>query len=428
MTMKLIPALVLAVCSSYATASGFQLIEQNASGLGNAYAGSAAVADNASTIFYNPAGMTQLKAREFSAGLTAVQTSFKFSNSGSNVGATLGASGNGGDGGVLGVIPNGYVSWALSKDLYLGLGVGAPFGLKTEYGNPWIGAAQSLSFDIKTVNVNPSIAYRVSEAVSLGFGVDWQKIDAEYKSLGGTATGPRNVTALLKLNDDAWGWNAGALFTLSPATKVGISYRSEIKYNLTGSSTLTSDGTAFGNGGLAALRAAGAASSPTATLKLPDTWILSATHKLNDQVEVLGDLSHTGWSSVPRLTINYSLNGLQKVLNTDFRDTWRVALGAHYKLSDTLKLKFGIAYDQTPVKGEATRLVSLPDNDRTWLSIGTQWAVSKDSKVDVGFAYLLVKDAKINNNQNSLATGANTVTGTYKDSAWILGAQYSMAF
>jgi len=143
LVVRVIPALLACMASGYAAASGFQLIEQNASGIGNAYAGSAAVAENASTIFYNPAGMTQLQAREFSGGLSAVKPSFQFNNGAStNVGAFANSGGD--DGGTLGLIPNAYMSWAVNKDLYLGLGIGAPFGLMTEYKNPWIGAAQSI--------------------------------------------------------------------------------------------------------------------------------------------------------------------------------------------------------------------------------------------------------------------------------------------
>jgi long-chain fatty acid transport protein len=163
----LLPA-VLGLCASQAGAAGFQLMEQNASGLGNAYAGSAAVAENASTIFYNPAGMTQLQEREVSVGMAAIKTSFKFTDNGSSVGALAGT-GNGGDAGAWGYIPNGYFSWAVNRDLYLGLGVGAPFGLKTEYSDkPWVGSAQANSFDVKTYNVNPSVAYRVNTALSVG--------------------------------------------------------------------------------------------------------------------------------------------------------------------------------------------------------------------------------------------------------------------
>ncbi len=137
-SMKLIPALLLVAFSSVASASGFQLMEQNASGIGNAYAGSAAVAEDASTIYFNPAGMTQLKEREISGGISAVGPSFHFHDQGSSVGALAG-SGDGGNAGGWAAIPNGYLSWALNKDLYVGVGVGAPFGLKTEYDDPWLG-------------------------------------------------------------------------------------------------------------------------------------------------------------------------------------------------------------------------------------------------------------------------------------------------
>jgi len=426
---RLIPALIALAFSGSAAASGFQLLEQNASGLGNAYAGSAAVAENASTIFYNPAGMTQLKGLQVSGGLTAINTSYKYSDGGSSVGV-LQNSGNGGDGGGWGYLPNAYISWEATKDLYLGLGIGAPFGLKTEYNNPWQGGAQSLKFDIKTVNINPSIAWKANEFVSLGAGINYQKITAEYERQVSVSSATRAATKMtLDLDDDAWGWNIGALFTITPSTKVGISYRSAIKYDLTGN--IKFDGPVAQNpllGGAVTDRAA------KATLKLPDTWILSATHVLNDRVELLGDISWTGWSSIPKVdVINAQTTGVGAVsgavaqtLDTNFRDTWRVAAGANYRYTDALKFKFGVAYDQTPVQGASTRLVSLPDNNRIWLSFGTQWKPTKDSAVDFGIAHLFVKDSKIDNDQST--AGRGRVTGTFADSAWIFGLQYSAAF
>jgi long-chain fatty acid transport protein len=421
-TMKLIPALCMGLFASYASASGFQLIEQNASGLGNAYAGSAAVAENASTIFYNPAGMTQLQDREISGGLVAVGTSFKFSDNGSSTGSLAG---NGGDGGGWGFVPNAYMSWAMNKDLYLGVGFGAPFGLKTEYSNPWAGAAQSTLFDIKTYNVNPSIAYRVNQAFSIGGGLNWQRMTADY----GRQVGVASVFALspLKLNleGDSWGWNVGGLFTLSPATKVGISYRSAVSYDLTGNINVTGPNATVNAGG---------SSSAKASVKLPDTLILSGTHQLNNKWQMLGDVSWTGWSSIPKIDVirtSGSFSGqTAQTLDTNFQDTWRVAIGANYQYTDTVKLKFGVAYDQTPVQGAATRLVSLPDNDRTWFSAGAQWTPSKGSTLDFGVSYLYLKDATIDNNQTNVNPSQNRgrVTGTYNDSAWLLGVQYSMAF
>ena len=407
-SMKLIPALVLTVFSGAASASGFQLFEQNASGIGNAYAGSAAVAENASTIYFNPAGMTQLQKLEVSGGVSVVKPSFSFNNKGSSVGGLTGT-GDGGDAGGWGFVPNGYASWGVTKDLYVGIGISAPFGLKTEYDDRWVGAAQSRMFEIKTINVNPSVAYRLNEKVSLGFGLNWQKIDATYERLAGI-----NVPSVAKLtlSDDAWGWNAGALFTLSPSTKVGVSYRSTIKYKTEGHTNL--------NGAWL--------NDSKASLTLPDTAILSVTQKLSDRWEMLGDISWTGWSSIPKVNILKADGSLAQVLDTDFKDAWRVALGANYQLNSAWKLKYGIAYDQTPVRGATTRLVSLPDNDRVWLSFGAQWAPDKAQKIDLGAAYIHVRDSKIRNDQTSVIPSRGYVAGEYSGNIWVLGAQYSYAF
>jgi long-chain fatty acid transport protein len=165
-----------------------------------------------------------------------------------------------------------------------------------------------------------------------------------------------------------------------------------------------------------------------ASVKLPDTFILSATQKLGDQWELLGDISWTGWSSIPKIDVLTASGTLIQRLDTEFRDTWRVAAGANYQLNDAWKVKLGLAYDQTPVKGATTRLVSLPDNDRVWFSLGAQWKPAKTTTIDVGASYLLVKDGEINNNQSGSAPSRGTVTGTYDNSAIILGAQLSMAF
>jgi len=429
LTRRALPAVLLAAFSGGAGAGGFQLLEQNASGLGNAFAGSAAVAENASTIFFNPAGMTQLKEREVSLGVSAIKTSYKFKDAGSSVGGLAGT-GDGNDGGGWGYVPNAHLSWALGKDLYLGLGVGAPFGLKTEYDSPWVGAAQSIMFDIKTVNLNPSLAYRLNDQVSLGAGVSYQKIDVEYQRLAAVLpvfpVGPGAIDltqhrATLTADDTGWGWNLGALFSLDAATKLGVSYRSKVKYSLEGNIAVT--------GGASALDAAfnASQSSPVkADLELPDTAIVSVAQKLDDHWDMLGDLSWTGWSSIEQLKIvNANSGATVQTIDAHFRDTWRVALGANYKLSEASKLKFGIAYDQTPVQDAAHRLTALPDNNRVWFSVGGQWKPAPTSAVDVGVAYLRVKDAPIDNDQAPLR---GRVTGTYEDKAFILGAQYSQAF
>lgn len=425
--------LALALGTAGAQAAGFQLLEQNASGIGNAYAGSAAVADNASTIYFNPAGMTQLKEREVSLGLAAVRPSFEFHDRGSVFAPGVPASGgDGGDAGSWAFIPNAYLSWALSRDLYLGLGIGAPFGLVTEYDEDWLGRFQAIKFDLKSININPSLAYRVNDKLSLGVGLNWQRLDAEYRrkvaavsAVPALIPGLRATSVTFDADDDAWGWNAGALVTLSSNTRLGFSYRSKIKHRIEGSLDFS--------GPLANSALTGGLTSDVdakAEVELPDTFIFSVVQRIDARWEMLGDVSWTGWSSIPKVDIKRSSGVLSgttaQSLESDFRDTWRVALGANYSLNDAWKLKFGVAWDQTPVRDAATRLVSLPDNNRTWFATGAQWSLDKASRVDLGLAYLFVPDSRIDNNQ--VAQGRGLVKGSYEASVWVLGAQYSLAF
>ena len=174
--------------------------------------------------------------------------------------------------------------------------------------------------------------------------------------------------------------------------------------------------------------ALGLSSSADAKVKLPDTFILSLAQGIGDNWELLGDISWTGWSSIPYIDIvrtSGRQNGTTALrLDPQFKDAWRFALGANYKLNEQVKLRTGIAYDNTPVPNAEHRLASLPDNNRTWLSVGAQYKPTKESALDVGFAYLFVQDAPIN---NLTATGG-LLRGNYDDSAWLLGAQYSMSF
>jgi long-chain fatty acid transport protein len=393
MTLRVLPAILLVAFSAKASAAAFQLWEQNASGLATAYAGSAAVADNASTVFFNPAGMTQLGGFQFSAGVAAVKPNFEFNNQGSN-----GVGGNGGNAGSLAAVPNGYVSLQLTPQFYLGFGISAPFGLATEYEDAnWVGRVQAIKSEITTVNYNPSLAYQINDKVSLGLGINYQTIDAEMTSA--TPVGTYRV----KGDDAAWGWNAGALFTLSPAMRVGVSYRSAMDYTL--------DGT----------RSVGANSSPAkADIKLPDTFILSVWQQVSDRWEAMGDLSYTHWSTLDKLSIRHATGTDVETFNYD--DSWRFAWGAAYKASDALKVKFGIAYDRTPVS-DSNRSARVPDNDRIWFSIGGQYSAGKMGRFDLGYAYLYVKDANINQ-----SVGLSNLRGSYDNSGHVLGLQYSVGF
>lgn len=413
--------------SANVLASGFQLLEQNASGMGNAYAGSAAVAEDASTIYYNPAGMTYLKDREFSLGGALIKPSYKFTDNGSSD-APAATGGTGGDAGSLSLVPDAYMSWAVAKDWYVGLGIGAPFGLKTQYDDDWAGRFQSTKFEIKTININPSVAWRISDKVSVGAGLNWQRMEAEYLRMAATASLAlpsafwptlQDTQIKLKVNDSSWGWNAGALFQLSDSTRWGISYRSAVRHKLEG--TLDSNNQAISPN-----------VSSRVDMTLPDTFITSVSQRISPTWTLLGDVSWTGWHRIQYVDVwrtSGSASGQTspaQTLDTKFRDTWRVALGATQKLSDTWSMKYGVAYDQTPVKGADTRLVSLPDNNRIWLALGTQYRLSPTARFDLGAAYLLIRDTTISNDQSS--SGRGYVSGSYSGSVALVGLQYSQAF
>ena len=248
----------------------------------------------------------------------------------------------------------------------------------------------------------------MNDKVSVGFGLNWQRMEAEYLRSAAIASAALAAThATLDVSNDAWGWNVGALFDLSPSTRVGVSYRSAIKHEL--------DGDLRVSGPAAGANAALTTGKASVDVELPDTFVLSVVQQLDPRWEMLGDVSWTGWSKIDKLDIVRTSGALTgatvQTLDTDFRDTWRIALGANYRLDDAWKLKFGVAYDQTPVKSAATRLVSLPDSNRTWLTVGGQWKADKVSTLDLGVAYLYVPEPKINNDQ--LAAGRGTVTGVY---------------
>jgi long-chain fatty acid transport protein len=426
MMVRSVVAAMAVLGAGSAAASGFQLLEQNASGLGNAYAGSAAVSQDASTIYFNPAGMTQLKQREISLGANLIQPSYKFTNtSSSNAPAATGT--NGGDAGSLAAVPNMYASWGVTKDVYLGLGIGAPFGLKTAYDDDWTGRFQSTVFEIETLNVNPSIAWRANNWLSIGAGVNYMHMDASYERYAATANPAlpaglqpaiQNTKVHLNVNNEAWGWNAGVLLTPSQTTKVGISYRSAVKQELEGELDFS--------GPLAGATAATRNTTASTSIKLPDTFVVSTVQQLGPDWEMLGDISWTGWEKIDQVVIARGDGTTAQTLDAHFRNTWRIALGANYQLNTAWKLRTGLAWDQSPVRDASTRLTSLPDNNRLWLSLGTQWVPAKDSRIDLGFSYLLIGDTDIDNNQAALGRGR--VTGTYKGSVMILGAQYSLAF
>src|SRR6266853_2070292 len=413
-------ALSLAVAGAFAGsvsqahASAFALIEQSASGLGNSYAGAAAAAEDASTIFYNPAGMSLLPGgMQVSAGLALINLSAKFSDSGSVAagGRTLG--GNGGDAGDLSAVPNAYFAMDVAPNWKAGVGVSVPFGLKTEYDPTWMGRFQAIKSDISTLNLNPSASYKLNETVSLGFGVNYQSIDAEFTNAVNLGAGGETTADIKAKDSGSLGYNLGAMFQLAPDTRLGVSYRSSIKYHLTGTANFASPLVPSGN--------------VSVDIKMPDSESIALQHRLNPGWTLLADVTRTGWSKIKDLTIMRDTGATLSTTPENFRNTWRVGVGAVHRYDDAWSIKMGLAYDQTPVN-DTDRTARLPDNNRLWLSVGGQYKLSKDSTLDFGYAHLFIKDAPINQLNPTPPAGNGQLVGTYKGSVDIFGAQFAYRF
>lgn len=404
------------------SAAGFALIEQNASGMGNAYAGAAAVAEDASTIFFNPAGLTKLQGKQVVVAGHLIDLGIEFSNNGNSTSPAaitippLGS--NGGDAGDGIFVPNLYFSMPLGEKLTFGVGVNAPFGLVTEYDSDWVGRFQGIKSDLATLNLNPTLAYKVNDMVSVGFGLSYQHFEAKLTNavvLGANTEGLVNLAA----DDDGLGWNAGVLIDASASTRIGASYRSAIEYTLEGSATVTDPTGAV---------IAGVSGAATADVTLPDMFSVSLMQKLSDKFDVLADITFTRWSEIQSLQVNNPAGGTRDTLVLNFDDTYRYSIGLNYRFSDQLTGKAGLAIDESPVN-DTNRTVRLPDNDRRWISIGGSYKLSDSGKIDFAFANLSTSDTAINQTRgNPLDGTASRVAGSYDVGINIFSVQYSMSF
>ncbi len=433
--------------STQAFSSGFALIEQGASGQGVAYAGAAAVGEDASTVFFNPAAMTRLSGQQIvlAGHIISPKSDYKDSGQSSLPGGPPGSlTGTNSDGGSTGFVPNFYWAAKLENDLHVGVGVNVPFGLSTEYDDGWVGRYHGLKSEITTININPSMAWKATNAVSVGFGLSIQYIDIELtnnifspavcQSLGGACNTAGDSFLKLEGDDTSIGWNVGVLWDITQKDRVGFAYRSEVKSDVTGNATYDMDSDPALQ---ATLDAANTAFAPftlftstelAAAASMPETFSVSYVRDINSQWSLLADWTWTGWSSldVVEIVLTGGAPGADPALDLAFANTNRFAVGAHYKPGNNWIFRGGLAYDESPVRSPELRSVRIPDNDRTWLSLGFGYEPSKSWSFDVGYSHLFVDNTDINN--VSTASSGATLVGTYESSVDILSAGVNFNF
>lgn len=416
-----------------AHASGFQLKENSVKGLGAAFAGSGVNEGDASVVVNNPASMTRFEGTTVQADLSVIDLSYEFRGSGNDA---LGRPLTGGDGGNAGdvtPIPAFSVIHRLDNGLALGAMVSAPFGLKTEYDPDWQGRYFADTSDVKVVNLTLSAALDLTDHVSVGVGAVYSRADVtlskavDFGSLLYPLTLPqsRDGHASVEGDDNGFGWIAGITFRPTDRFSLGVSYQSEIDYELRGNvewqvpgdvRTILDNNPA--NPGTAFLFHDGGAG---AKLTTPSTLAVVARYDFTDRFAMMANWTRTGWSSLREVRIEFDRPDPDSVEPFEWDDTAFMSIGAEYRLNDAWTLRGGIAHDETPTS-ITHRTPRLPDDDRRWYSIGATWAASDALEFDFAFTHLKPDDPKVD-----FTSGGSTIAGPFDGDANLFGvsARYS---
>ena len=439
-------ASILTLALGEAHGAGFALIEQSASGMGNAYAGAGASAEDASTIFFNPAGLTYLQGNQVAVAGHVVKPSAEFSGTSTNPQGIPVSGGDGGDAGTTGLVPNLYYSRQLPNGFVFGLGVNAPFGLKTEYDSDWRGRYQAIESEVRSININPSIAYKAAQNLSVGVGVNIQYIEAKLSqavnqllacvgaaraqdpTLDVTAaqticaaaglTTAGDATAEIEGDDWSLGYNFGLMYDFAPGTRAGLAYRSKVKQELEGNASFANAHAFFSPIGILVPTRA------RADVTLPESVSLSLYHDISDRWAILADVSWTRWNRFQELRVDFASNQPDSVTTEDWTNSVRYALGVNYRHNSAWLLRTGVAFDEEPIPSAERRTPRIPGNDRTWLAVGANYRYSSALSFDIGYAHLFVDDTPINHTD----TSGFTLNGTYDNAVHIFSAQANWAF
>ena len=418
--------------STIAHASGFALSEQGTKGLGGAFAGAAATADDASTVYFNPAGMTRIGGSQIVAASHIVASSIKFTDTGSTSGSTPLTGGEGGNAGVLGFVPNLYYVRDISSSMKFGFGLNAPFGLSTEYDDSWQGRYHAIHSAITTTNLNPSIAFKANDKLSIGAGINLQHTDVELTNavdlrriVSGTSAQDGDAKVKVSGNDWGYGYDVGVLYEISGTSRIGVSYRSKVDYVLEGDAKYTPTN-ATATALLAGIQAGGNLVDTTVSSKttLPESLSLAGFRQLTPFLSVAADATWTRWSRQKELRIAFDSVQADSVTPQGWKDTWRYGLGVNWTPVNAWSYRAGIAYDQTPVPNAELRSPRTPDNSRRWLAFGSTYKYSKAFTFDFGYAHNFYGHTTINNTDSS----GHLLSGAYKIYGNIFSGQINWVF
>jgi long-chain fatty acid transport protein len=401
-------------------ASAFAVRENSTEGVATVFSGDVSAADSAATAYNNPAGMTQLHGHQIEIGAVAVFPTINFHGSATTAGTPTPGN-NGNNAGRAAAAPNLYGVLDLSDQIKLGIAVNAPFALVVKNNAGWYGRYLAIDSAVMSTNINPSVAYKVNDKISLGAGVSAQWLRGTL-SQGFNQSALGAPDALVRFKGDNWGfgYNFGALFKPLEGTQIGATYRSKVAHQL--------------NGDLDFLRIAaplaGTLQSGTAkaNFDMPASATVGITQAVTPLLKVSLTAQWTQWSSIKFL--NFQSRTATAPLNLAFSDTWFTSIGASYQWNDALTLRGGIGWDQSPVDNRY-RTVSIPDQDRYMVGLGFGYKITSALTLDGAYAHYFASHASMNgsiNNTDNNPFGATVLNGTYQLSLDYVSASLRYAF
>jgi len=395
-------ALSALMISGAASAGGFYIQEQSAAGVGRAQAGNVAIADDASTLYFNPAGLTQLPGIQADQGIDLIVPDAHLTDLGTTdhsalAGPSKPQGGNGGNPGSATPIPDFFLSAHIpDSSVTLGFGVTAPFGFASKFEQDSFARYDSIDSFVETIDFAPTIAIKLNDWLSIGLGLDEQYAYVKLRSAVPDPFTPGVIASdgRLTLTGHTWstGFNGGLLIQPTPDTNIGLSYRYGITHNIRGSLTVAN------LSGVVA--AANQQVVGTAALDLPDVIQVGIAHHLTPDLTLLAEFDYYTWSNFQAINIHTTSPSLGNLVTEEqYRDTYSFSVGAEYQLDPQWKLRGGLKYDQTPTVDEF-RDTRVPDGDRVWLATGFHFQWDDHIGFDGSYAHIFVSDSNININRS----------------------------
>ena len=372
-------------------AGGFSLNEQSASAMGTANAGAAANPENATTVLFNPAGMSQLSGTNISFGAAvldidaeAKESSIRTSRN--NPAVPVSPASNGGDIADPAVLPNFYLSHEINRSIDVGFGVHAPDGLAADYESDFAGRFFADKTELTAIAFTPSISLNNGQGLSMGVGLNilyaegrlsrYQDISAQ---VGAPALALEEPYADAEGDDVGMTFRVGFLYELTRATQIGLTLQTGTELELEGDLDIpgiTNPANPMGP-------TMSASENIKVPLAIPESATLGVRHSLTDDVTLLAGATYARWSRFEELDIVSTEAGgaisgsppagaVISPVTEQWKNSWQVNAGAIWQASPEWALKAGYAWDESPVDQYVT--ARIPSSDRHWLTLGAQWA------------------------------------------------------